>query len=62
MPLNDTGYSYLSVIHGIGGSPAGGQQTKCTGDKSVGSKYYGEGKSTLVQYSCLENPVDGGAW
>ena len=22
----------------------------------------GEGKGTLLQYSCLENPMDGGAW
>ena len=23
---------------------------------------YGEGSDTLLQYSCLENPMDGGAW
>ena len=23
---------------------------------------YGEGNGTPLQYSCLENPVDGGAW
>ena len=22
----------------------------------------GEGNGTLLQYSCLENPTDGGAW
>ena len=22
----------------------------------------GEGKGSLLQYSCLENPMDGGAW
>ena len=22
----------------------------------------GEGEGTLLQYSCLENPMDGGAW
>ena len=22
----------------------------------------GEGNGTPVQYSCLENPIDGGAW
>ena len=26
------------------------------------SKYYGEGNGTPLQYSCLENPMDGGAW
>ena len=24
--------------------------------------YNGEGNGTLIQYSCLENPRDGGAW
>ena len=29
----------------------------------VGSKYCGgEGNGTPLQYSCLENPMDGGAW
>ena len=23
---------------------------------------YGEGNGTLLQHSCLENPMDGGAW
>ena len=27
---------------------------------SAGS--YGEGNGTPLQYSCLENPMDGGAW
>ena len=26
------------------------------------NKHYGEGNGTLLQYSCLENPMDGGAW
>ena len=24
--------------------------------------FYGEGNGTSLQYSCLENPTDGGAW
>ena len=24
--------------------------------------YYGEGNGNPLQYSCLENPMDGGAW
>ena len=24
--------------------------------------YVGEGKGTQLHYSCLENPMDGGAW
>ena len=29
---------------------------------SIGSKRNGEGNDTPLQYSCLENPMDGGAW
>jgi len=28
----------------------------------VSLKGKGEGNGTLLQYSCLENPMDGGAW
>ena len=30
--------------------------------KQEGSHLYGEGNGTPLQYSCLENPTDGGAW
>ena len=36
-----------------------------TGDRIriiVRSKIFGEGNSTPLQYSCLANPMDGGAW
>ena len=26
------------------------------------ARYFGEGNDTPLQYSCLENPMDGGAW
>ena len=26
------------------------------------AEYIGEGDGTPLQYSCLENPMDGGAW
>ena len=26
------------------------------------STFIGEGNGTPLQYSCLENPMDGGAW
>ena len=26
------------------------------------SIFFGEGNCTPLQYSCLENPMDGGAW
>ena len=30
--------------------------------KSTPHKFIGEGDGTLLQYSCLENPMDGAAW
>ena len=30
--------------------------------KMVSTFNYGEGNGTPLQYSCLENPMDGGAW
>ena len=29
---------------------------------SVGMEAFGEGNDTPLQYSCLENPMDEGAW
>ena len=31
-------------------------------NKGLSSQYYGEGNGNPLQYSCLENPMDGGAW
>ena len=31
-------------------------------NKGPSSQGYGEGNGTPLQYSCLENPMDGGAW
>ena len=30
--------------------------------KKLTSHYFGEGNGNPLQYSCLENPMDGGAW
>ena len=30
--------------------------------KSLIDPFLGEGNGTPLQYSCLENPMDGGAW
>ena len=30
--------------------------------KESESLLFGEGNGTPLQYSCLENPMDGGAW
>ena len=38
----------------------GGAETVCLGGGARES--YGEGNGTPLQYSCLENPMDGGAW
>jgi len=32
------------------------------GVKALVYEFGGEGNGTLLQYSCLENPMDGGAW
>ena len=40
---------------------------KCTNIRFIGvpekeGKKYGEGNDNPLQYSCLENPMDGGTW
>ena len=32
------------------------------GEYTILDRHLGEGKGTPLQYSCLENPMDGGAW
>ena len=44
----------LGLIPGLGRSPREGLISL--------QKTFGEGNGTLLQYSCLENPMDGGAW
>ena len=42
----------------------GGQKIQTSSDQ-ISKSYrcnFGEGNGTLLQYSCLENPMDGGAW
>ena len=34
----------------------------CDGHLCCPNDWYGEGNGTPLQYSCLENPMDGGAW
>ena len=31
-------------------------------DFSMGKETFGEGNGNPLQYSCLDNPMDGGAW
>ena len=35
---------------------------RVSAEKSADSLMSGEGDGTPLQYSCLENPMDGGAW
>ena len=32
------------------------------GEYTILDRHLGEGNGTPLQYSCLENPMDGGAW
>ena len=48
-----------------GGLPSMGSQQSRTRLKRLSSSSitpFGEGNGTPLQYSCLENPMDGGAW
>ena len=37
-------------------------EKKSTQDEGPLDLFLGEGNGTPLQYSCLENPMDGGAW
>ena len=55
----------LSIVKGFPGGSDGKESTSNVGD--LGSipgsgRSPGEGNGTPLQYSCLENPMDGGAW
>ena len=39
-----------------------GQRSVFIYDLVIVSFTFGEGNDTPLQYSCLENPMDGGAW
>ena len=39
-----------------------GQEDPLEKGIAILSSLLGEGNGTLLQYSCLENPMDGGAW
>ena len=43
----------LCVVWGFRGRSANSLQLRC---------HVGEGNGNPLQYSCLENPMDGGAW
>ena len=45
---------------------ASGKESACNAGKAVSiygsGRSPGEGNSNPLQYSCIENPMDGGAW
>jgi len=50
---------WVSLRPSLGGSRDGGQQAFLCSQIEA---FIGEGNGTPLQYSCLENPMDGGAW
>ena len=42
--------------------PANAEDTGDTGSIPGSGRSHGEGNGNPLQYSCLENPMDGGAW
>ena len=55
-PLPNTSYSFPFSWGILGWISFGKFQ------KGQASTEFGEGNGTPLQYSCLENPMDGGAW
>ena len=49
---------------GFPGASVGKESGCSAGDPGLipGSRRSGEGNGNPLQYSCLENPMDGGAW
>ena len=55
-------YMYMSFPGGISGKEPSCQCRKQTRVISLGQKTPGEGNDNPLQYSCLENSMDRGAW
>ena len=53
-------YSFSSIQKESSGQSEKLFRTSCLFDRL--SLLLGEGNGTPLQYSCLENPMDGGAW
>ena len=51
----------LQVVLVVKNSPANAGDIKDAGLIPGSGRYTGEGNGNLLQYSCLENPMDGGA-
>ena len=68
VPLEQLKSIKYSCLKQIWGSPAGsdGKESACNagdpGSIPGLGRSPGEGNGNPLQYSCLENPMDGGAW
>ena len=66
LDLNGTTYLSSTINEGAGGSDSKASAYNATvGDLSsvpVSGRSSGEGNGNPLQYSCLENPMDGGTW
>ena len=67
MTLNNTGLNYTGpLIHRLSPGGSDGGESACNaGDPGLipeSGRSPGEGNGNPLQYSCLENSVDGGAW
>ena len=61
--------AWRAAVHGVVKSQTGfsggsdGKESACSSGSVPGSgRSHGEGNDNPVQYSCLENPMDRGAW
>ena len=52
----------LRTMHGGGSAPSCCAFTHRVAFEEGSGPRVGEGNGTLLQYSCLENPMNGGAW
>ena len=63
-----TRFTLLSFLERQWGSPGGsdGKESACNagdpGSTPGSGRFPGEGKGNPLQYSCLDNPMDRGAW
>ena len=61
-PGKDTGWSGLPFPSSEDPPDPGIKPLALVDDLFTASLSFGEGNGTPLQYSCLENPMDGGAW
>ena len=55
-------FPVLQVVLVVKSSPANAGDIRDTGSVSGSGRSPGGGNGHLLQYSCLENPMDRGAW